>query len=738
MKQLMATFMGVLGVGAIAFAAPPGPLDGNDIPTDYADATTLGVQTNRTGFGDQDVTTQRLFTEGSELNAVYLAVDTLAATPVLHVGIAGNLQDIGNAFAIFIDTDEFGQIGDLQTQGVDGPPWTLQQAGRVVTINTNGTPGDPSDDTSTVVPNSGMLLPDCGLGGGFTGWDFVAVVDAFSGQSFVNEYILFDFDIGTTGPNNCIYDPAVGQVPCDPTPGNPADDFQLRASRTGVGGAPINAGVPTTLAPANYIHSFLNTNTSGVTDVSASMAAMSTSGVEIAIPLARINDLGGFGGNQFRMMIVAMDGDEFGTSQFSQGFGTVLNQTMPPFATGSTCNSTTALGVRPDLSGLGCIVADITTLGTFVGTAEGDIDPAEYGVLGPLETQVCPTDYGDRAFSTNGLVASVGGSELNVMHASNDDTFLYLAFTGNIERNGNSMNVFIDADSNGDGGEHVIDFAGAPVGAQIGGMNGVELPNSSSNGLPGPDDLAVNYNVAYGMNASGDIVFIDFYDLVNNTSTFRGLVTLGSNGLQPSANDPANNPNGMLAGINNFNTAGVIGCGDGAACFLETPEQVAARARTADLGFELAIPLADLGLQASDLPRRIRVWSQVGNGDGMFSSDQSLPSMRNQSAAGSQVSNFGGNTNFTDPFNLTPTLAYEARAADYCLETVAGDADCDGDNDLADIQLIQLCLETTVPLVELPRPLPLECERLDRTGDNRVTDADLVDLTALIDASGPQ
>jgi len=32
----------------------------------------------------------------------------------------------------------------------------------------------------------------------------------------------------------------------------------------------------------------------------------------------------------------------------------------------------------------------------------------------------------------------------------------------------------------------------------------------------------------------------------------------------------------------------------------------------------------------------------------------------------------------------------------------------------------------------------LECERLDRNGDNRVTDADLGDLTALIDASGPQ
>jgi len=737
MSKKWVPYLGVWVICGAAIAAPPGTLDGKNIPSDYADATTLGVQTNRTGFGDQDVTTQPILSEGSELNAIYIAQNTGGSPPTLNIGLAGNLRDIGNAFAIFIDTSEFGQT-ELQTEGVDGPPWTLQQNGRIVTVNTNGTPGDPSDDTSSIVPNSGMLLPDCGLGGGFTGWDFVAVVDAFSGGTNINEYLLFDFDVSTTGTANCIYDPNVGQVPCDPTPGNPADDIMLRASREGVGGTSLNTGTPTGFAASNYTIGFVNTNTSGVTSTGVSMAAMSTSGVEIAIPLARINFLGTFGGNQFRVLVVALDGDEFGNTQFSQGFGTVLNQILPPIdGGGGTCGSPTALGNRPDLSALSCISADITTLGLFTGSAEGFIDPAEYGLTAPNETQICPTDYGDQFVATIGLVPANGGSELNVMSATNDDTFLYLAFTGNLEPNGNSINIFIDADSNGDVGEHVIDFGGAGgIGPQIGGMSGVELPNSSSNGLPRTDDLPVQYNVAYGMNASGTTVFVDFYDLVNDTFAFRGQVTSGSN---DATLQEGSNPNGLLAGVTNINSAGVIGCGDGSPCFLETPDEVAARARTAVLGFEMAIPLADLGLSASDLPREIRIFTHVGNGDGGFASDQGLPSMRNQSAAGSQVSNFGGASNFTDPFNVTDTLAYEARAADYCLETVAGDADCDGDNDLADVQLIQLCVEDDMPSVTLPRlPLPLECERLDRNGDNRVTDADLGDLTALIDASGPQ
>ncbi|HEY3243750.1 MAG TPA: hypothetical protein VGM03_10400, partial [Phycisphaerae bacterium] len=147
--------------GAMLSAAPPGPLDGVNIPTDFGAPAQLALQSNRTGFGDQGQIIGGL-TSGSEADALYVRNDDNN----LYIGITGNLEVNGNAYLIFIDADNNGATGqnELKTQGVDGPPFTLQNLGQ------------PTSDCMTF--GTGTLLP-----AGF-GADYVVAVDTFGGTMF--------------------------------------------------------------------------------------------------------------------------------------------------------------------------------------------------------------------------------------------------------------------------------------------------------------------------------------------------------------------------------------------------------------------------------------------------------------------------------------------------------------------------------------------------------------------------
>ncbi|HRX85917.1 MAG TPA: hypothetical protein P5572_12940 [Phycisphaerae bacterium] len=1041
MKHLLIGLLATWGTLSSALAAAPGPLDGMDIPTDYAAAALVGVQTNRTGAGDvTDLAVMPVYTAGSELDALYLAKDN----SYLYVGLAGNLIEVGNDFIILIDNPFSGGQTELRTEGVGGPPFALQLAGREVIVNTNGTPLDGSDDTYTVTPNSGTLLPTCG-DPSFTGWDYALAVDGAGGTLYGHDYLLFDAPFGNASAGDvCHFGDERGRVPCDPTPDNPNDaGLPVWAIRNFVFSSPIGDGNETFEGGGPQFGyprgGFDNSNTSGVTEVSATQAAAANTGIEIAIPLAT---LGLFSSDTFHLMVISMDADEYQETAVSEGFGTVLNQALPAL-TGASCNPPQGLGLRPDLSSVAsCLTVDLNTVATISPSAvlDGVIDPADYGGGAPVATQSCPTSNGDQARAYDVLQPVQDGSELDAMYAANDDSFLYLGLTGNLAADDTSLNVFVDT---GAGGEHELAFdTGSAVydasvitdftnftfsgryqrwvtGSITSGVDGVHVvstdyggayydinPNMSvpgattltldltlhpnnladtvivilvdedlterayrfdgltangtyslsvplsaystenapgsvpgldtenlsffhitgsfGHGNPGvtldmtfhqlallsvtpgaapivtmsgdqlangplPADEAIGYDYAYGINLSYQpyLAFVDFFDLVNDAFTYRGSV-VPDYGDSVLADDPgglvADNPNGMAMAVNNWNTTGVISCPDNAACHLESAATVAQRAREATRGFEMAIPLADLGLSAADLPRIIHVWAEIGDELG-FAYDQSLPSMRNASGAGNQVSNPGNApANFTNPgappatnavlsdfsnfaltdtydgwttasftsgataftvqgtdwgggyydldpnvdassatdlelqvtlnpsnqtdkivvvltdddgtervyrfenlSNGTQTLAlplsryvndnnpgtvpgldlanisffhiagayhngnpgvimdvtfdnlaligaarnYEARAAAICLGTVDGDADCDGDNDLVDIALLQRCVG-----VQADPVLPMACERLDFVKDGQVDTLDLTAFEALLD--GPQ
>jgi hypothetical protein len=819
MKRLCIISLATLAVVQVSAGAAPGPIDGKNIPGTFANSAIVGLQTNRTGFGN--VTTLAptpSFSDGSELDALYLAADF----NFLYVGLAGNLLDLGNSFVILIDNPFDAGQTELRTEGVGGPPHVLSMAGRLITVNTNGT-ASPTDDTYTATPNSGMRLPTCGAPS-FTGWDYALAVGTTSGVAAGHEYLLYSSSIGNASASSqCDFGDGRGNVPCDPTPGNPNDPplpiyavvHYVLQTPIGDGDEEFEGGEP------QYGYSrggFNNTNITGVTSSSATLAAVTTTGLEVAIPLANIGS-GVFPEDTVRIMVLVMDGDVGGVSGVSEGLGVVLNQALPSLGAGSgVCNPPDSLGLRPNLSSIAsCLSVQLDTLPPIAGGAvlDGVIKKANYGVSSPTLTQSCPTSGGDRIQLADSLTPVQSGSELDALYADNDDDFMYLGITGNLEGNGNSINVFIDMDGQVDG-EHTVDFpsnsevytsttlttfnnfqltgwyerwvtatftsgsdsfrvqstdfgggyydinpnvnaAGAtglhveftvnpanvadtlriilvdeditervyridgltvgphavdiPLSAysndnSVGTIPGLDVSNLSFFHLTGGfnhdnpgvalditfehmsltgvvagaaaivtldgDELAngpldtlqngrfssneaVKYDVAYGINIgyAPRLAYVDFFDFVNDAFTFRGAV-------EPDYGDAtlfdnpgglvAENPNGLQMAFNNWNTNGVVSCADGEACFLEDANTVGLLAKQATKGVELAIPLADLGLDGGDLPRLVNVWTLLAGRNGN-ASDQSLPSMRNFSAAGNQVT-LAGNppVNFTNPF----------------------------------------------------------------------------------------
>lgn len=523
-------------MAASVHAGPPGILDGENIPSDFAASKLVGVQTNYTGVGDvTSLTTIPVFTEGSELDALYLARDST----YLYIGLAGNLIENGSPFVILIDNPfEFGQQ-ELRTEGVGGPAFVLQLAGREVVVDDNGTPSDGTDDTYTVVSNSGLLLPNCG-DPGFTGWDFALAIDAAdNGQMYVHEYILYGFQIGTASALDlCNF--GAGRVSCDPTPDNPNDpDLPIYAIRNLVASSPLGDGneVFEGGQPAfGYQRGgFDDSNTAGVTDTDASGAATATTGVEIAIRLANIGDGGLFGDEEINVLVLTMDGDEYQTSPLSDGYGTVLNQALPSFS-GASCDPPQGLGMRPNLSVVAsCLTVDLSTLG-FVDTGavlDGAIDPADYATGAPLLLQQCPTSGGDRQQLDDLVVPDQNGSELDAFYVDHDETFMYLGLTGNLQAGGTSLNVFIDVDAGG-GDFMVSDFSNFSLGGTYEQWDTATFTSGATDFRVQATDFGGGwYDINPNLNARGvTTITLDFTADPNNQADIARVVLADGDGTE--------------------------------------------------------------------------------------------------------------------------------------------------------------------------------------------------------------
>jgi alpha-amylase len=266
--------------------------------------------------------------------------------------------------------------------------------------------------------------------------------------------------------------------------------------------------------------------------------------------------------------------------------------------------------------------------------APGGVDGLEIPADFPpaLATQDTPTSLGDNV------------SELNQLFGVIEDGFVRLGITGNIATDGTGLVLLLDA--------------------RLGGQNVLDLSNLSP--PPGGPDRLTGTRLDPGFtperllfaNAAGGTIYVDFYLLLNGGGagkTYRGAGALDAgNGFLSGGT----NPNGLEYAISNANTTGVTGSD-------------AADAALAESGFEILLPLADLGVPGDHTdPIRAQAFLIQSNGD---VSSQVLPPIGGTGAALGQAPDFAAipGEQFVE---ITPAPA----------PTTPGDVDGDGDTDVFD------------------------------------------------------
>ena len=268
--------------------------------------------------------------------------------------------------------------------------------------------------------------------------------------------------------------------------------------------------------------------------------------------------------------------------------------------------------------------------------------------------------------------------ELYVRVDPDNTDALAVGLTGNLGE-GPGMALFFDA---GDGGQNVLDtdsFNQLPY--HLSNIDGMVL------------DAGFTPERVLFVNVHQGTVYVDLYTLNaggGGSKRYLGSTTLNAaNGFLVGGT----NTNGLQLALNNSNTAGVT-------------DVDASAAGTATSGFEILMPLADIGLASAE--GRVELMAMLLYNDGQVG-NQFLPGLG------------GGYDNLGEvplDLNVIPGAQY----ASVVLDRIPGDWDGDGDVDLLDFQIFELCY--TGPDAG---PLGPGCATLDLDAD---LDIDLADAAA--------
>ncbi|HEX4052994.1 MAG TPA: PEP-CTERM sorting domain-containing protein [Tepidisphaeraceae bacterium] len=263
--------------------------------------------------------------------------------------------------------------------------------------------------------------------------------------------------------------------------------------------------------------------------------------------------------------------------------------------------------VRSSLVAAACVAAGITVGARGGVVVDGTINGAE-GYGGPIATQTVNTGFGD---STVGDGTSGGGSELDAAYGVVQNGNLYVFLSGNVEDNGNHVNLFI---SDGRAGQSTLSV---PATGTLQAMNGSVFS-------PG-------FQATYAMDIN-DYLETDYVE--EYTYSGPGALSGGYIGSIPVAGGIGTGTPGIATiGWNDTNAAGVNGNAGTAA------DPVAADAVTT--GMEVAIPLSALGNPANGTS--ILVLADINGGGDTYLSNQFLPGLPvGTGNLGTQTFNFGG------------------------------------------------------------------------------------------------
>ncbi len=186
-----------------------------------------------------------------------------------------------------------------------------------------------------------------------------------------------------------------------------------------------------------------------------------TTGVEFKIPLSAIGGaLQSSGGTSpFKLAGWVNSGDR--TFMSNQ----IIHAGLP-IDTGN-------IGGHPDFTTIGG-TSHISVTAALAGgsiTIDGSRDTA-YGPAKFLQTNY--TGFGNETDETaDGSGPNGGGSEIDAVYAVTDGTFMYILITGNLEYNGNGLDLFLDSDNNAGTGSTTLGTGSGAGGYIVSGQSGL-------------------------------------------------------------------------------------------------------------------------------------------------------------------------------------------------------------------------------------------------------------------------
>ncbi len=635
LRNLLVAGVSLLGAGPFA-ARGQVVVDGT---RDALYGTALALQTAPTGFGDATLGSQTL-ADGSELDGAYAHI----ANGKLYLLLTGNLQSNGNRLELFFDTRAGGQNQLLNTNPTVDGNGLNRMAG--LTFDAGFAPDHyltlNATENAGAVQLAAHYAPISGAGGSgltLTSGTAGANVALSFGGSLNGELTINNSNIAgvsgtavgtpdavTTGIELAIPLAAIGSPTGDirvmVAVNGGSHDFLSNQLLAGLPAAAANLGDPATVSLAaaantgNQFFTITNTGTAAA-GISATpsplLVGTATVGTAPATaPLTVTNT----GSAPLTISGVTSSNTRFTvsptTATVAAGASTTLTVTFTPTAAGAQSGNLT---IASNAAGQASLVVPVSGTGAAAGAIaiDGSLDAALYGAAVAVQTN--PTGFGN---STSGNVqVATGGSELDAAYAHIANGKLYLLLTGNLETNGNRLELFFDT--------------------QTGGQN--QLLNTN------PDIDGNGLNRMAGLRFDAGFT-ADYYLTVNNTNPGAGYTTAayfapvnGSGGagialVNGLGNTQTLNFGGGLTGnfgINNSNTGGVSGTTVG------TPAAVTT-------GIELAIPLAAIGNPSG----AFRVTAFVNGASHDFLSNQILAPLP------SGVANLGNpaGVNFTAPANV--------------------------------------------------------------------------------------
>jgi hypothetical protein len=213
----------------------------------------------------------------------------------------------------------------------------------------------------------------------------------------------------------------------------------------------------------------------------------------------------------------------------------------------------------------------------------GTLNTGFYG--SPLAVQTINTGFGNA-----GGVDSGGGSELDAAYGRVSGGDLYLFLAGNVENNGNHLNVFI---AGGAAGQNTLSTSGGTLAA----MNGSVFS-------PG-----FNATFAFDENDYAGTLYSEEYNLIANTGGYVGALP-GTAGIY------AGSDGGVMSLYVNNNHISTMGAANAAL-------SGATSGANTTTGYELVIPLSAIGYTGGN----IMVLADVNGTSDAYLSNQFLPGL---------------------------------------------------------------------------------------------------------------